>query len=215
MKKRIVILMIMFLIPMSFSVQSLYAQTKTKEEEQAELKFIKEIESQKKAMIEMQRVIEDQKKALEVPLPVIDSIASKVVRTFDYYDIRNTRPVGTGPFNAPQSVDHFASGRTSWDFSKSVTEATFSKEYAIDVDKGSKNVSLSISGTCRTGEIRIAVLMPGGKPYSEAVIDEFGNLNWRKSLQIAEDNTDKIGEWKFKISAKGATGNFNISLQVN
>ena len=56
--------------------------------------------------------------------------------------------------------------------------------------------------------------MPGGKAYSEAVIDEFGNLNWRKSFQIAEDNTDKIGEWKFKVSSKNATGNFNISLRV-
>jgi len=213
MKKQIGILIIVLLMPVSLTVQSLSAQTKTKEEEQAELKLQQEIDQQKKAMVDIRRAADELKEVIGVPL-TNDANASQGTRTIDSYDIRN-RSNSFDPFNAPQSIDHYVSGRTTWDFSKSVTESTFSREYAIDIDKGSKEVSLSISGTCKTGEIRIAILMPGGKPYSEAVIDEFGNLNWRKSFQIAEDSTDKIGEWKFKISSKNATGNFNISLRVN
>jgi hypothetical protein len=215
MKTLMVLFTIIFLITTGFSVQSLYAQTKTKEEQEAELKLLQEIDLKKKAMVEMQNTIIEQSKVPELPLRTVNGNASQVSRSVDSYDIRNPRSTGNNPFYGLQSLDHYASGRTSWDFSKSVTESTFAKEYAIDVDKGSKDVSLTISGTCNTGEIRITILMPGGKPYSEAVIDEFGKLNWRKSFQIAEDNADKIGEWKFKISAKSATGNFNISLRVN
>ncbi len=74
---------------------------------------------------------------------------------------------------------------------------------------------MSITGECKTGDIRIKILMPGGKTYSDILIDESGNLNWRKSFNISEDeNKDKSGEWKYEISASGATGFFKISLQT-
>ena len=57
--------------------------------------------------------------------------------------------------------------------------------------------------------------MPNGKVYSDIMIDEYGNLNWRKSFAISEEeNKDKAGEWKFQISASKATGYFKISLQT-
>lgn len=207
--------MVIFLIPFSFSFHSLSGQTKTKEEQQAEIKLQQEIDLQKKAMVESNKALDEQKQIPDTQLPGANSNPNQGSRSVEFYDIRNTRSNGTGSFNGMQTVDHFASGRTTWDFSKSVIESTFTTEYRIDVDKGSKDVSFSIFGTCRSGEIQIEILAPGGKPYSDAVIDEFGNLNWRKSFQIAEDNTDLIGEWLFKISAKNATGNFNISLRVN
>jgi hypothetical protein len=215
MKTRILLFVIMFLMPMGLSVGSLSAQTVTKAQQEAELKLQQAIDSQKRAMVEMKRAIDEQNKVIDLPLMINENSGSASSRPIDIYDIRNARPQGNDPFYGSQNPIHFTSGRTSWDFSKSVTESTFTKEYAIDVDKGSKDLSLSISGTLTSGEIRIAILMPGGKLYSEAVIDEFGNLNWRKSFQITDDSTDKIGEWKFKISSKNATGNFNISLRVN
>jgi hypothetical protein len=106
--------------------------------------------------------------------------------------------------------------RTTWDFSKSVKESTFSKDYTFDVEKTAKSVSMSVNGDCKAGEIRIKIIMPSGKSYSEILIDEFGNLNWRKSFSISEtENTDKAGEWKFQISSAKATGYFRISLQTN
>ncbi|HEX7494502.1 MAG TPA: hypothetical protein VF346_09785, partial [Bacteroidales bacterium] len=67
---------------------------------------------------------------------------------------------------------------------------------------------------CKSGEIRIKIVMPNGKNYSDILIDESGNLNWRKSFTISEtENQDKKGDWKFQISSTKATGYFRISLQ--
>jgi hypothetical protein len=73
---------------------------------------------------------------------------------------------------------------------------------------------MSVNGDCKTGEIRIKIVMPNGKTYSDIVIDEFGNLNWRKSFNISDtENADKAGAWKFEIKSIKATGFFKISLQ--
>lgn len=74
---------------------------------------------------------------------------------------------------------------------------------------------MSVMGDCKAGEIRIKIVMPNGKNYSDILIDEFGNLNWRKSFTISEkENQDKSGEWKFQIASTKATGFFKISLQT-
>jgi hypothetical protein len=107
------------------------------------------------------------------------------------------------------------SERTTWDFSKSVKENTFSSMYPFIVEKTAKNVVMSVMGDCKAGEIRIKIVMPNGKNYSDIVIDEFGNLNWRKSFTISDtENQDKTGEWKFQIVSTKATGYFKISLQT-
>jgi hypothetical protein len=74
---------------------------------------------------------------------------------------------------------------------------------------------MSINGDCKAGEIRIKILTPQGKTYSDVVIDEFGNLNVRKSFNISDkENQDKTGEWKFVINSDKATGFFRISFQT-
>ena len=106
------------------------------------------------------------------------------------------------------------SERTTWDFSKSVRENTFTRDYTFDVEKTVKSVVMSVMGDCKSGDIRIKIIMPNGKNYSDILIDESGNLNWRKSFTISEtENQDKTGEWKFQISSNKATGYFKISLQ--
>ena len=107
------------------------------------------------------------------------------------------------------------SDRTTWDLSKSVKEGTFSKDYSFEVDKTTKTLVMSVNGDCKSGEFRIKILLPSGKSYSDIVIDEFGNLNWRKSFNISEtENQDKTGTWKFQVSSNKATGFFKISLQT-
>ncbi len=113
---------------------------------------------------------------------------------------------------------HYMGGdteRTTWDFSKTVKDKTFSSDYTFDVDKTSKSVVMSVMGDCKSGEIRIKIIMPSGKSYSDILIDASGNLNWRKSFAISDkENQDKSGEWKFRISSDKATGFFKISLQA-
>lgn len=126
------------------------------------------------------------------------------------------------PYTASPDVDVFSDfnfgedrERTSWTYSKFVKESSFSNSYSFDVEESANTVIMSVVGDCKEGEIRIKIVMPGGKNYSEVVIDESGNLNWRKSISISDtENQDKTGEWKFKIESSDATGYFKISLQT-
>lgn len=105
--------------------------------------------------------------------------------------------------------------RSTWEYSRSVKENSFSREFSFDVDKTVTNVVMSVMGDCKDGSIRIKILAPTGKVYSDIVIDEFGNLNWRKSFTVSNtENQDKTGEWKFKVESEKATGFFKISLQT-
>jgi hypothetical protein len=213
------------------------AQVKSKEEKEKELKMQEEIDAQKKAISEQKKAEYEIQKALQESQTEVDKAMKeaqqKLEATDKYKDmVRVYR--GTGDrsrFNVePFPGDQFMftpgmegfnwyshSGdnqRSTLDFSKSVKESSFSRDYVFDVDLSS-TVVMSVNGECKAGEIRIKIVMPNGKVYSDIIIDEFGNLNWRKSFPVSpEENEDKAGAWKFQINASKATGFFKISLQT-
>ena len=224
----------MFLLPAVFSIQQLTAQEKTKTELEKEKAFLQAIDEQKKAMA-------DQKKAqqeLEIQWKEQGAKLEEIMKDFRVREessgpgrggeeVRIYTPRGSRSFsfNDPmvftpgtESLYLHSIGEsegTTWDFSRSVKENSFSKEYTFDVDKTAKSVVMSVRGDCKAGDIRINIILPNGKSYSDIVIDEFGNLNWRKSFTISEtENQDKTGDWKFKIESNKATGYFRISLQT-
>jgi hypothetical protein len=224
----------LFLLPVTLaavliiSLQPVSGQDKTQEQKEKEAKLQKAIELQKKAM-------EDQKKSIDLQKDEMD-------KTLDEITVEGTKSSGTvnviGRMRPPRisrgyddqsffmtpdvaftGNSYFMRGddgeRTTWDFSKYVKEASFSKQYSFDVEKSAENVIMTVMGDCKSGEIRVKIIMPGGKVYSDILIDESGNLNWRKSFTISEEeNKDKAGEWLFKIEATKATGSFKILLQT-
>ena len=226
MKKFSLFLTLIFLISVGSSFQQVAAQEKSKADQDKEQKIQQEIDQQKKAMA-------DQKKALtEAEAAANDQIKNFRVevesRDKDGENIMRYLPRGNRSFVFDEPFDfsgpdmqgfygHLMSGdseRTTLDFSKSVKDNTFSREYSFDVEKSVKSVVMSVMGDCKSGEIRIKIVMPNGKNYSDILIDESGNLNWRKSFTISEtENQDKTGDWKFQISSTKATGFFKISLQ--
>jgi hypothetical protein len=234
-KIKVLLLAVLFLSAGSF-IQQAAAQEKTKALEEKEIMLQKMIEEQKKAMIDQkaakaefevisdtqQEEMDDLLQDLEVKADV-NARGRNSVRV--YTPRSGSRSFGidepfafSGAGGDLAFFGHFDSDveRTTLDFSKSVKENTFSKDYTFDVDKTSKSVMMSVNGDCKAGEIRIKIILPNGKNYSEIVIDEFGNLNWRKSFSITEtENKDKTGEWKFQVSSTKATGFFRISLQTN
>ena len=231
MKKFSLFLMVIFLITIGSSFQQVTAQEKTKAEQEKELKILKAIDEQKKAMIDQKLAQEEAAQILKEQQVEMDKVLKDVLR-FEVQSGSNGRgavrvrgnrsfafdePFG---FSAPDVQAFYGhsmgdSERTTWDFSKSVKENTFSRDYSFDVEKTVKTVVMSVMGDCKAGEIRIKIVLPNGKNYSDIVIDESGNLNWRKSFTITEtDNQDKTGEWKFKIDSNKATGFFKISLQA-
>ncbi|HPJ59816.1 MAG TPA: hypothetical protein PLV06_11715 [Bacteroidales bacterium] len=227
MKRHSLILVIIFLFSLAFCSE-ITAQEGKSEEKEKEMQ--EAIEAQKKAMIEEQKKAqEEMQKALEQSKKEIDKAMQnyreqmkenpeQYERIFRMYDDNGRTRVFSG--NEPYVLGYTRFGdynaeRTTWEFSKNVKESTFARTYTFDVEKSVKNVMMSVNGDCREGDIRIKITMPNGKTYSDIVIDEYGNLNWRKSFTISEtENTDKTGAWKFEISSSKATGFFKISLQT-
>jgi type II secretory pathway pseudopilin PulG len=225
MKKQALIFTALFLISAIFSVQSLSGQEKTTAEKEKELKLQQAIELQKKAMADQQKAIDQQNKDLDRAVQDANRNANRQNDGGNFYRSR-VRSSGNAlegfeeqPFVISPGIAYYShegdSERTTWDFSKQVKETTFSRDYSFDVEESANTVVMTVMGDCKSGQIRVKILMPGGKLYSDIVIDEFGNLNWRKSFTISEEeNKDKAGEWKFKIDAEKATGFFKISLQT-
>ncbi len=228
MKKYSLFLLAVFFISIA-SMQQLTAQDKTKQDKEKEMQ--QSIEQQKKAMgdqVKAKAEAEQNLKQVEVEYynkdtmdinnpdrgktKIFMNVSHDRGRSFNYdepfvfagQDMNNWFEHGMGD-----------SERSTWDFSKTMKENTFSKDYSFDVEKTAKTVVMSVMGDCKSGEIRIKINMPNGKNYSDILIDESGNLNWRKSFSISEtENQDKAGDWKFQISSTKATGFFKISLQT-
>ena len=234
MKKFSLFLIVIFLISIGSSFQQVTAQEKTKEEQEKDVKIQQAIDQQKKAMAEQWKAQAEAEKALKEKQLELDSTMKDVNVELentgnDRENIMRYFPRGNRSFsfnNEPfqlngQDMNAFYlhtmggdSESTTWDFSKTVKDNTFSRDYTFDVEKTVKSVVMSVMGDCKTGEIRIKIVSPNGKSYSDILIDESGNLNWRKSFTISEtENKDKTGDWKFQISSTKATGFFKISLQ--
>lgn len=216
------------------------AQDKNKEKDK---ELQEAIDAQKKAMVEQkkaqeeankdaQEAIEQSKAEMEKAMEELKASGydfkdqDKIMRV--YKDMGNLKDLGinrswsTGePFVFTPGIEFYGSHfggdteRTSWEFSKYVKETSFSRDYTFDVEPTVNTVVMAVNGDCKSGEIRIKIVMPNGKTYSDIVIDEFGNLNWRKSFTISEtENKDKAGAWKFEINSSKASGYFKISLQT-
>ncbi|MBK7712238.1 MAG: hypothetical protein IPJ37_15695 [Bacteroidales bacterium] len=231
MKRSVLFLIVIFLLASASSLQQVNAQDKTKEEQEKEIMIQKTIDEQKKSMADQKRAQEDALQQLQHAQEALDSInvevevdasdiADKAVRAHVKRIDRSFRfeepDVFTG-INEPFYFHSFGGDNesTSWEFSRRVKEKTLKSEYTFDVEKTANSVVMAVMGDCKAGEIRIKIVMPSGKTYSDVVIDEFGNLNWRKSFSISEtENQDKAGAWKFVISSNKATGYFKISLQA-
>lgn len=233
MKKFSLFLIVIFIITTGSSFQKVSAQEKTKEEQEKELKIQQEIDQQKKAMAEKQKALVEAEATPEEQQAAKSDIMKNYRVIVEGGDkpgesVRRYGPIGSRSFSfdepynfsAPDMEAFFGhsmggdSERTTWDFSRSVKENTFSRDYSFDVEKTAKSVVIAVMGDCKAGDIRIKIVMPNGKNYSDIIIDESGNLNWRKSFTISDtENKDKTGEWKFQISSTKATGFFKISLQ--
>jgi hypothetical protein len=225
MKKYSLFLIIILLISVG---QHLTAQdTETQKDKDAKVK--QSIEQQKKAMAEQKKTQidiyktekdQDENEDLKEKQEDMENSIADMAKSKVYMNMK----MGRGDRNFPfvfEGQDEFNgdfmgdSERSTWDFSKTVKDNTFSRDYTFGVEKTAKSVVMSVMGDCKSGEIRIKIVMPSGKSYSDILIDESGNLNWRKSFAISEtENQDKAGDWKFQISSAKATGFFKISLQT-
>lgn len=234
MKKRISIIVASLLLILGSSFQPSMGQEKSREERDREYRIQQEIDRKKKEMSENQkRVLEDSRKKLEEQKKSIDQALENLengreagVEMDEFY--KNFRYYGEKSFNMgepmmynPAMGPYYGHGfmadaeRTTWDFSRSVREDSFRRDYIIDVGKTVRTIVMAVNGDSKSGSIRIKIISPDGKEYADIMIDEFGNMNWRKSFNMSEEeNRNKVGEWRFQIEVSEATGYFKISLQT-
>jgi hypothetical protein len=229
MKRLTVLLMAVLLSGTGFFA----AQAQEKPREQRDEELQRAIIEQKKALNEQKREQERANEELRKSMKEFDKLKDldfdvdideagdnvRIYRRSRSFMPENYYIPGVPNSPNPPMIHFFGDGGgagTSWELSRTVKEGTFKKEYEFEVDKSAKSVSMGVSGDCKAGEIRIKILTPNGKIYSDAVIDEFGNFNVRKSFTITEtENRDKTGEWKFQVDADNATGYFRISIQTH
>ncbi len=241
MKKSVFYLIAFSLLFFGPALNQVQAQAKSKADKvdkadkEREMKMQEEIEAQKKAISEQKKLqelesdmMDQQKEALDKALDeqneklrdlsrhkyIIRDLPGGKDLQFDFSGVEPWMNFsGVEPY-----VGYLHGGigeRSSWVFSKSIKDKSFSRDYTFDVEPDSKSVVMSVNGDCKEGEIHIQIIMPSGKAYSDIAIDEFGNLNWRKSFTMSEgENQDKAGEWKFQIKASKASGFFKIALQT-
>jgi hypothetical protein len=224
------IILLILVVP----VQRVKAQDdKSKEEKEHQMQEL--IDAQKRQMAEQKKAQEEMMKALQERQEDLNRVREdfriridtndfgRIMRVYgdggrNWYNYSADRPdriLITPDINTWVPYLSGDSERTSWDFSKSIKEKSFSQNYIFNVDPTAETVVMLVNGDCRAGDIKIKIIMPNGKTYSDIVIDEFGNLNWRKSFKISdEENQDKAGAWKFDIKANNATGYFRISIQT-
>jgi len=230
MKKSSLILMIIFL----FTTGLFQATAQNKTMSDKDKKIQESIEAQKRAMTEQEAATKDLEKTMQEQKIELEKALQNVPMGIEEKDkldnairsLQNSRGMRSyfsngEPFIYTPGVEFYGHGfgddieRTTWEFTKSIKEASFSRDYTIDVESTVNTIAMAVNGDCKSGEIRIKIIMPGGKIYSDIVIDEFGNLNWRKSFTISDtENKDKAGAWKFEISTVKASGYFKISLQT-
>ena len=237
MNRSVLILAALFLVSALSSFSPTAGQAQTKEEKEREYRMQEEIDAQKKAISDQKKLQELEEKDIVIQRKAIDEALKNAqeqledVRRYKYI-FRDFEPVhgmpfrwqnfeNTGePFMFTPHGDFFSGEmmgsnvqKSTWQLSKNIKEKSFSNEYTFDIDPTASTVVMSVNGDCRSGEIRIKISMPNGKTYSDIAIDEFGNLNWRKSFKISdEENRDKAGTWKFSVKAKEASGFYRISL---
>lgn len=213
------------------SYQGAVAQDKNKEEKEKQVQ--EAIDAQKKAMVEQKKAQEEAMKEFEKQKITIEEALKdahmgeaerekfeQAMKVFD--GTRSIRTYRNGEsFYFTPGVEFYGqhlggdTERTTWEFSKYMKESSLSRSYTIDVEPTVNSVVMAVIGDCKEGEIRIKIIMPNNKVYSDVLIDESGNLNWRKSFTISEiENKDKAGAWKFEIDASKASGFFKISLQT-
>jgi type II secretory pathway pseudopilin PulG len=201
MKKYGLFLIIILLTVVGSSFQQVIAQEKTKAESENDAQFRQAIEQQKKAMAEQKKAQADMENHMKKRSMEIEYSSDSLKQELDNEGNERAKifmdmPRGNRAFNFDEPFEFSGpdtqgfwghsmgnAQRSTWEFSKNVKDNSFSKDYSFDVEKTSKSVVMSVMGDCKSGEIRIKIVMPNGKNYSDILIDESGNLNWRKSGQ--------------------------------
>jgi hypothetical protein len=192
-----------------YDLQKALQESLEKEEEmlkkQKELGYL----SNENFKIETEKAMNDYKKSLE-QLKMKQGIEGS-----SYVTVPSMRYRFDGNFNnAMAGVYSGEKENTSLSISKTLEDVTISTDFYYDVKEESSKVSFFVTGTLKSGELKIILKRPDKTTFQEITISPLADVNWSQLFSWDEDETDEyIGKWIISISANKATGNYRV--QVN
>ena len=96
--------------------------------------------------------------------------------------------------------------------SKKYDGETVSRKGGFNIEKSTTRLKLSINGSVKSGTIKVALVLPGGKAFKTITIDDAADIYWSESINIKEGEGKYHGEWKYEISTVAAKGRYNLSI---
>lgn len=219
MKAKAILKSLTLVLIILFSGTMLMAQSKEKDEKAAQEAEIKA----KKEMLEQQKQMqEEQKKMRELEIIYADQARTAERSARASSSSRSSSRGRTYVSSSGYSPDNFyvfsgdQKSSTQLTLRNSFDGKSHSSKGEFDVDKGTRQLRIMISGKVKSGEIRIIVDYPSGDTFKDMTISSAAEITFSQSVSISEEEPDKyIGEWTYKISAENAEGSYSMSVMTH
>ena len=107
--------------------------------------------------------------------------------------------------------------RTALTIKKELDDVTFDTKFKYEVREGSNGISFRVSGSMDDGTLLIKLVKPGGDVLQELEISPLADISWSQDIKwdTEEEKDDNRGNWVIVVSAKGATGQYNVNVRAN
>lgn len=104
---------------------------------------------------------------------------------------------------------------TSLNIHKDVKELTFSTKFKYEVQEGSQSFRFSASGSVDQGTIQIKLINPAEKVIHEFEVSPLADVEWSQGFRWSEEEADdNYGSWTIVVSAKNATGSYQVTVRA-
>lgn len=180
-------------------------------------------ETRKIDAVELKAIMEDQKKIQEHAMQQYQSILENLqITVTDAENIVvpefNFRSRGKS-LSYPEMVTSFygeSKESTSLRIHKSVEDLTFSTKFKYDVQEGSNYFHFNASGSVEGGTILISLVDPTGKEVHQFEVSPLADVSWSQRFKWDEEDEDEyFGVWTIVVSAKEATGRYEVTVRAN
>jgi hypothetical protein len=105
-----------------------------------------------------------------------------------------------------------SSQRVSLNLSKHFMGETISSEVDFEVAEDQSDISISLTGSCKNGEITVTIKLPNGDILKSQKITNAADIGWSAVIPIKEEERKYVGTWKLEIKAERAEGHYNLHL---
>jgi hypothetical protein len=85
-------------------------------------------------------------------------------------------------------------------------------EGQFSIEKGVKRIKIDVEGMVEYGVIKITLMLPSGKVYTDLSIDDSADMSWSTAFSVDESNPDYFGTWKYQVKATEAEGEYFLAI---